>query len=108
MKTIEIKGWIFAEPNEWDGTLQYKFSSIDYEAWAKNGDAHYGRYTKVAEHTIVAEVKDDVDPAAAMIKALEAEREALRAAFTLKVASINEKISKLQALPFNSAEVVEA
>jgi hypothetical protein len=50
MKTIEIKGWIFAEPKEpWEGDgLKYHFSSIDYERWAKEGMRGYGKYTKVA------------------------------------------------------------
>lgn len=106
MKTIEIKGWIFAEPKEvWEGTgLKYSFSICDYEKWAKGGDSNFGMYTKVAEHTIVAEVRDDVDPTAAMIRALDAEKDSLRKEFNSKVARINDQIAKLQALPFTSVE----
>ena len=105
MKTIEIKGWIFAEPKApWEGDgLKYHFSTIDYERWAKEGMRGYGKYTKVAEHTIVAEVRDDVDPAAAMIRALNAEKDHLRKECNAKVADINERIGKLQALTFDPA-----
>ena len=103
MKTIEIKGWIFVEPKEtWEGSgLKYSFSPNDYEKWAKEGDASFSKYTKVAEHTIVAEVRDDVDPTAAMIRSLEAEKEYLRKAFNGRVAQINDRIAKLQALTFD-------
>lgn len=105
MKTIEIKGWIFAEPKEvWEGSgLKYSFSTHDYEAWANKGDSIFARYTKVAEHTIVAEVRDDVDPTASMIRALEAEWESLRKTFNARVAEINNAISNLQALTFDPA-----
>lgn len=107
MKTIEIKGWIFAEPKEvWEGEgLKYSFSAIDFEKWAQEGMRGYAKYTKVAEHTIVADVRDDVDPTASMIRALEAEKDALRKVFNEKIKEINESIAKLQALPFTPTEV---
>lgn len=110
MKTIEIKGWIFAEPKEaWEGDgLKYSFSTIDFEKWANEGMRSYGKYVKVAEHTIVAEVRDDVDPTASMIHALNAEKDALRKAFNAKLEEINDRIAKLQALTFDPTGAVEA
>lgn len=105
MKTIEIKGWIFAAPKgSWEGKgLSYEFSTSDYEKWAKQGDPHFSKYVKVAEHTIVCEVRDDVDPTASMIRALEAQKEAARKEFNERVAHINNQIRDLQALTFNAA-----
>lgn len=102
MQTVEIKGWIYAEPKEyWEGAeLKYSFSTFDYEKWTQEGNSGFSQYTKVAEHTIVADVRDDIDPTAAMLRALEAEKEGLRKAFNTKVAEINDRIAKLQALPF--------
>lgn len=104
MKTIEIKGWIFARPeSEWEGGgIKYEFSSFDYEAAAKR-DNHWRGYQKVVEHVVRADVPDDIDPTALMLKALEAERNNLREAFQMKLNEINDRIAKLQALTFDPA-----
>ena len=109
MKKIEIKGWIFAKPaSEWEGGgIKYEFSTFDYEDAAKR-DNHWRGYQKLAEHVVRAEVPDDIDPTALMLRALEGERNDLRAAYQMKLNEINDRISKLQALPFSAAEVVGA
>ncbi|WP_407059235.1 hypothetical protein ACKZDW_02300 (plasmid) [Ralstonia syzygii subsp. celebesensis] len=106
MKTVEIKGWIFAKPaTGWEGAgIKYEFSSFDYEAACARGACNEWRsYRKVVEHTIRIDVPDDIDPTALMLKALESERDDLRAAFQMKISEINDKISKLQALTFDPA-----
>lgn len=110
MKTVEIKGWIFAKVNEYNDRVYYEFSDNDYEEWAKkerSGSSTWAAYKKLVPHTITVEVPD-FDVHAAKLASLEAERTALRAAFTLRLNEINDRISKLQALPFTPPEVVGA
>ena len=110
MKTIEIKGWIYAHVCDYSDRVSYEFSDSDYVALAARGGQCadiYRRYTKLSEHVISVEVPE-IDVHAMKLAALEAERTALRAAFQMKLNEINERISKLQALPFNASEVVEA
>lgn len=102
MKTIEIKGWIWAMPNTFGESVEYKFDSFDYEAAAKrNPDTNWGTYRKVREHRFAVEVPE-LDPRELILASLEAEREAVRAQFTLRINDINDRISKLQALPFEA------
>lgn len=109
-RTIEIKGWIFAKPNDYGNKIDFEFSSYDYEAAAKRGyaGADWGSYKKVAEHTIVAEVPDDIDPVAMKLAALEAERTDLRAKYAARVAQIENEISKLTAIECAPAEAATA
>lgn len=103
MKTIEIKGWIYARVWDHSDRVEYEFSDRDYEAAAERGGQCadiYRQYKKLAEHVITAEVPD-VDVRATKLAALEAERTSLRAAFQMKINEINDRIAKLQALTFD-------
>lgn len=105
MKTIEIKGWIFAQPkDEWmGGGFSYEFSQYDYEKWTENGTKGFEDRVKVGEYTIKTEVRDDIDPTAVMLRALESEKEQVRKDFNEKISQINDRIAKLQALTFDAA-----
>jgi hypothetical protein len=110
MKTIEIKGWIFARPT-WDAEgVNFEFSTHDYTEWAKNRsidtDGAYKSYRKVCDHVIRMDVPE-FDPKTMMVEALEAEKIALRAEFTRRVTEIEGQISKLLALPFVPTAEVE-
>ncbi|NMV36950.1 hypothetical protein [Ralstonia insidiosa] len=110
MKTIEIKGWIFARPQQsWEGNgIQYEFSDFDYvKAAERTPNERWCAYRKLSEHTIRVDVPDDIDPVALMLQSLEAERSDLHRTYRMKLGEINERIGKLQALPFHGTEVVE-
>lgn len=109
-KTIEIKGWIFVKPNDYGNKIDFEFSSYDYEAAVKRGygATDWGKYKKVAEHTILAEVPDDIDPVSLKLAALEAERTELRAKFTVRIAEIEDQISKLTAIEYVPSEAATA
>jgi len=101
MKTIEIKGWIWAAPT-WDGQgIEYKFDSFDYERAVKEGRGvdTWSGYKKVAEHSFTVEVPD-LDARTLRIQQLEAERQQLRANFQRRVNEIEDQIGKLQAIEY--------
>ena len=58
--------------------------------------------TCVGEQEIEINVPDNYDPTAQKIAALQKEKEKAQEEFSKKVASINERISKLQALEFTA------
>lgn len=89
MKTIEIKGHIYAR-HDYMGKLDFSFFQFDVG----------GDYFPVCEHRIVTEMPADFDPHVAQVSALQAQLEKLRAEFGKRVAEINEQIQSLQALPF--------
>lgn len=105
MKTIEIKGWIWAKPSFDGREVEYSFDDFDFEAATKRGTSNFGEYRRVCEHTVIAEVPEDIDPRQMRIDQLEAERTALRAKFQMRLTEIQEEISKLQALPFSGEDI---
>jgi len=58
--------------------------------------------TYIGEQEIEIEVPDDYDPTAQQIAALQKEKEKAQEEFSKKVASINERISKLQAIEYTA------
>ena len=58
--------------------------------------------TYICEQEIEIEVPDNYDPTAQKIAALQKEKDQAQAEFAKKVASINERISKLQAIEFTA------
>lgn len=56
----------------------------------------------IREMPIEVEVPDDFDPIPKQVAAMEAEKRAALAEYQQKVAEINERLSKLQALTFDS------
>ena len=68
--------------------------------FAKVDDDEHRTY--VGQQEIEIEVPDNYDPTAQKLAALEKEKEQAQKEFARKVASINERISKLQALEFTA------
>jgi len=68
--------------------------------YAKLGDDEHRTYVHSQE--IEIEVPDEYDPTAQKIAALQKEKEKAQEEFSKKVASINERISKLQAIEFTA------
>ena len=68
--------------------------------YAKLADDKYRTY--VGEQEIEIEVPDNYDPTAQKIAALQKEKDKTQEEFSKKVASINERISKLQAIEYTA------
>lgn len=68
--------------------------------YAKLADDQYRTY--VGEQEIEIEVPDNYDPTAQKIAALQKEKEQAQEEFAQKVAQINERISKLQAIEYTA------
>lgn len=58
--------------------------------------------TYIGEQEIEIEVPDNYDPTVQKLAALQKEKEKAQEEFSKKVASINERISKLQAIEFTA------
>lgn len=103
---IEIKGWIFAKPHDYENRVVFEFSQFDYEEQAKSDYGHesWVGYRKIGAHSIMVDVPGDLDPIQLKIAGLEAKRDFMRAQFTKRISEINEQISKLQALPYVVAD----
>lgn len=107
---IEIKGWIWAKATMFGNKVEFEFSSNDYEKWAKTQPSSvmdWGSHKKIAEHTIVVDVPDDIDPVSLRVAGLERERETLRSEFARRLNEINDQISRLTAIEYTPATVVE-
>ena len=68
--------------------------------YAKLGDDEHRTY--VFSQEIELDIPDDYDPTAQKIAALQKEKDQAQAEFAKKVASINERISKLQAIEYTA------
>lgn len=68
--------------------------------YAKLSDDEHRTY--VCSQDIEIEVPDEYDPTAQKLAALQKEKDKAQAEFANKVASINERISKLQALEYTA------
>ena len=86
--------YIFYGKHHWEEEGKYSFYSI------KVGDTDYQTYVGSQEMEI--EVPDNYDPTAQQIAALQKEKEKAQEEFSKKVASINERISKLQAIEYTA------
>ena len=77
-------------------------------SWLETGEYQvmYAKISDDAERTFVCtqeielEIPDNYDPTAQKIAALQKEKEMAQQEFAKKVASINERISKLQAIEY--------
>lgn len=99
MKTIEIKGWLYARQG-WSGKVEFTF--FDFEP-SEDSD-----WIQICPHVAYIEVPESFDFRSAEIASLEKKLAKVRAAFTATQAEILERISKLQALTFDAASTVEA
>jgi len=92
MKKITIPMYVYFNKYHWEdkGTYSaHSFRASDTEVM-----------TFVSQQDVEFEVPENYDPTAQKIAALEAEKEKAQLAFTKSVTSINERISKLQALEY--------
>lgn len=90
-----IKGHVYWDPA---GNLEcgdFAFLPFDMRDWEEK--SKYGRIW-ICEHNVEVEIPDDFDPRAEQIRALEAEKRALNAAFAAKVTEIDRRIRSLQAI----------
>jgi hypothetical protein len=74
--------------------------------WVNGAPSMYGKAYQdacVARHPITFTLPVDFHPTAALVKALEREREAVQREFAAKVAEINARISKLLAITNEAA-----
>lgn len=85
---------IFYSKFDWEKEGKYHFYSIKIE------DTECQTYVGSKEMDI--EVPDGYDPTAQKIAALQKEKDQAQAEFSQKVAQINERISKLQAIEYTS------
>lgn len=94
MKTITIPMYVYYENYTWENGgryIAYSFKADDTEV-----------RTFVRQQDVEFEVPENYDPTAQKIAALEKEKEESRRDFEKSVASINERISKLQALEYTA------
>ncbi len=68
--------------------------------YAKLADDEYRTY--ICSQDIVLDIPDEYDPTVQKLAALQKEKDKAQAEFANKVANINERISKLQALEFTA------
>jgi len=68
--------------------------------YAKLADDQYRTY--ICSQDIVLDIPDEYDPTAQKLAALQKEKDKAQEEFSKKVANINERISKLQALEFTA------
>ena len=91
---VKITAHVHYAHYPWEQTGQYQV------IFAKMDDDQYRTY--VGEQEIEIEVPDNYDPTAQRLAALQKEKEQAQEEFAQKVANINERISKLQALEYTA------
>lgn len=90
MKTITIPMYVYFQKYSWEAEGKYEAYSF------KTPDTEHLSF--VGQKGVEFEVPENYDPTAQKIAALEAEKEIARVEFTKSVATINDRITKLQAL----------
>jgi hypothetical protein len=93
MKVL-IKGWVHALPRPDWGADDVPSHSYHFFGWKTD---ELG-YIPVCEASVEVDVPDDFNIVAAHVNSLEAERARALAEYQEKVASINERLSKLLAI----------
>jgi len=91
---VKTTVYVYFGKYSWEKKGKYQIYSL------KIDDTEY--LTCVGQQEIEIEVPDDYDPTAQKLAALQKEKEQAQADFANRVASINERISKLQALEFTA------
>ena len=85
---------IYYATHPWEDAGEYQV------IYAKISDDEYRTY--VGSQEIEIEVPDNYDPTAQQLAALQKEKDKAQEEFSKKVASINERISKLQAIEYTA------
>lgn len=94
-RQVTIDGFVLFNP-DWAGAGDEKPFR-----WVRGKPSEYGaeyQANAMCQHPITFTLPEGFHPTAALIAAMEAQREEVRREFTKRIAEINEKIGKLQAL----------
>ena len=91
---VKTTVYVYFGKYSWEKEGKYQIYSL------KIDDTEY--LTCVGQQEIEIEVPDEYDPTAQKLAALQKEKDKAQEEFANKVASINERISKLQALEFTA------
>lgn len=91
MTTITLQGHIYASQASYESTPRYYFAKYDM--------SKHGEYAQVCQHTITAEIPEDFDIRPGLVEALKAEKSKILGEAQAKATAIEERISKLLALP---------
>jgi hypothetical protein len=92
-----ITGHVYWQQNKYMKAPKIRFNEYDMRTWGEDSrDGH----VHVCEHSFEVEVPDDFDPRPGMIASLEQERTAVRAEFARRIAELDDRISKLQAIEY--------
>jgi hypothetical protein len=91
-RTVKLEGFIY----------EVKFHEGDEPSYSLlfSDDAGDKYYTLIGPVSFEYEIPPDWNPTAAKVAALEKEREEVKAEFARRVADLNERISKLQAITY--------
>ena len=92
MKTITIPMFVYFQKYSWEAEGKYEAYSF------KAPDTEHLSF--VGQQAVEFEVPENYDPTAQKIAALEAEKEKAHHEFAKSVATINDRIAKLQALEY--------
>lgn len=104
---ISLSGWIYAQHYSWEKPGVWSFSFFHGEKIKTVSNEHSTGFIPVMPYSFEIDLPDDWNPVALQVSALEKEKVKLLDAYHLSVASINDRLNKLQALT-NEAEPVQA
>jgi len=96
-----INGCLVWEKTVWNDKPNIFFHSGDQAS--APGSSEYASRAVISAHSIEVEVPDSFDPTATLISELNEEKRKLRLKLADELASLDERISKLQALPMSEA-----
>ena len=94
-KTTTIQGWMYYDTDDFKSLGEYRFFG------GKRMDDFSG-YIPVCPHTLTFELPAEFDPRPQQIKELEKHRDEMTAKYQAMVTEINSRISKLQAITYES------
>jgi hypothetical protein len=95
-KTVTVQGFIHAQKCTWTDKVRYDFF--------KSEDMTECGYVLVGPHEITLQIPADFNIAAGQISALQKQKDKLHKEFNVRLAQINDEISKLQCLEFTPSE----
>ena len=94
-----IKGYVVWE--QWRNETEGRFRFQCYKPSPEHQSNHYD-VVLVCEHSFEVEIPDAFDPTPGLIASLEEQKAAARLKLARELMALDERISKLQALPFNA------
>lgn len=97
MAKAVIKGIVIWEKMVWQDTPNIIF--FTGSAATAPGSSEYANRAVIYEHSFEVDVPDNFDPTAGFIAELEEQKRQLRLKLAAELAELDDRISKLQALP---------